>query len=147
MCNKEKFWPALCEVIGKAEWADDPQFKTFPDRLRNRSRLTEMLDGVFSTQTTDEWLKRLAGVVPVAPVYDIREALESAFVAEREDVVEYQYPDGRSARMIANPIRVSDAKLPRRSAPGLGEDTDMLLGELGYAADRIARLKRDKVVA
>ena len=147
MCNKEKFWPALCEVIGKAEWADDPRFKTFPDRLRNRALLTEVLDGVFSTQTTDEWLRRLSGVVPVAPVYDIREALESTFIAEREDVLEYQYPDGRSAKMIANPIRVSDAELPRRSAPALGEDTDALLGELGYTADHIARLKRDRVVA
>jgi succinate--hydroxymethylglutarate CoA-transferase len=146
MCNKEKFWPALCEVIGKPEWAGDPRFEKFPDRLRNRDLLTEMLDGVFSTHTTDEWLQRLSGVVPAAPVYDIREALESAFVAEREDILEYQYPDGRSARMIANPIRVGDAELPRRSAPALGEHTDALLGELGYATDRIVQLKRDKVI-
>ncbi len=147
MCNKEKFWPVLCRAIDKPEWADDPELATFPDRLRNRARLTEMLDRVFSAGTTAEWLARLSGTVPVAPVYDIREALDSAFVEERSDVVDYEYPDGRSVQMIANPIRVGDTALPRRSAPALGADTDALLAEVGYAADRIAGLRRAKVIA
>ena len=36
MCNKEKFWPALCTAIGKDEWAEDPRFARFKDRLENR---------------------------------------------------------------------------------------------------------------
>jgi crotonobetainyl-CoA:carnitine CoA-transferase CaiB-like acyl-CoA transferase len=106
-----------------------------------------MLDGVLSTATTAEWLARLSGVVPVAPVYDIRQALESSFVKERDGVVDYEYPDGQSARMIASPIRVGGTRLPRRAAPGLGEQTDALLAELGYPAERIAALRRARVVA
>src|SRR5215470_4725658 len=29
MCNKEKFWPILCERIGHPEWASDARFRTF----------------------------------------------------------------------------------------------------------------------
>ena len=28
MCNKQKFWPVLCEKIGRPEWSDDPRFAT-----------------------------------------------------------------------------------------------------------------------
>jgi crotonobetainyl-CoA:carnitine CoA-transferase CaiB-like acyl-CoA transferase len=36
MCNKEKFWPILCERLGRPEWAEDPRFRSFKDRLANR---------------------------------------------------------------------------------------------------------------
>ena len=49
--------------------------------------------------------------------------------------------------MIANPIRVGGTALPRRAAPALGEQTDALLAGLGYSAERIVALRRDKVVA
>ena len=58
----------------------------------------------------------------------------------------YAYPDGRQARMIANPIRVAGEVLPQRAAPELGADTDALLAELGYDKANIEVLKRDGVV-
>jgi len=33
MCNKEKFWPILCDMIGHPEWGRDPKFATFKERL------------------------------------------------------------------------------------------------------------------
>ena len=44
MCNKEKFWPALCRTLNKPEWVDDPRFRTFKERLENRELLTDLLD-------------------------------------------------------------------------------------------------------
>ena len=38
MCNKQKFWPVLCEKVGRPEWSDDPRFATFKARLENRAR-------------------------------------------------------------------------------------------------------------
>jgi len=146
MCNKEKFWPVLAGLLGRPEWADNPEFANFEARLRNRARLTEMLDAVLMVRTTADWLERLSGKVPVAPVHDIRQALESAFVAERGDVLGYAYPDGRQARMIANPIRVAGEVLPQRAAPALGADTDALLAELGYDNASVEALRRDGVV-
>ena len=40
MCNKEKFWPALAEALGKPEWSTDPDYATFAARLKNRERIT-----------------------------------------------------------------------------------------------------------
>lgn len=147
MCNKEKFWGALAEALGKPEWIADPGFATFKARLANRERLTQMLDSVLMTRTTSEWIERFAGKVPAAPVHDVAQALQSEFVAEREGVIEFAYPDGRSARMIAGPIRVPGAAPPAQAAPRMGAHTHALLREAGYTEARIAELRAAGVIA
>ena len=139
MCNKEKFWPVLCAELHRAEWVS--RFPTFAKRLEQRDELTRLLDAEFSRDSTAAWLKILSGKVPVAPVYDVGQALENPFVAERGGVADFSYPDGKKARLISNPIRLSDADLPRRAAPALGADTDDLLRGLGYTEERIAALR------
>ncbi len=146
MCNKEKFWSALAGLLGKPEWTGDPDFATYPARLKNRDRLTRMLDDALMTHDTAHWLKELSGKVPVAPVNTVAAALDNAFVAERGGIGDYSYPDGRSARMVVNPIRLPGVELPARAAPALGADTDALLAELDYDAARIAELKHNHVI-
>jgi crotonobetainyl-CoA:carnitine CoA-transferase CaiB-like acyl-CoA transferase len=141
MCNKEKFWPLLCGELGRAEWAADARFSSMKNRLEKRHELTRLLDEEFMKKPTRHWLAKLSGKVPVAPVYDVGQALDNPFVAERGGVANFSYPDGRQARLIANPIRLSDAELPRRAAPALGADTDELLRGLGYSDERIAALR------
>ncbi|HYG54090.1 MAG TPA: CoA transferase, partial [Burkholderiales bacterium] len=143
MCNKEKFWPLLVKELGRPEWAT--QYPDFPTRLKCRDELTVKLDGEFSKRTTNDWLKRLNGRVPVAPVNDVKQALENPFVRERGGIAEYAWPDGRKARMMEGPIRYGEEP-PRRAAPALGADTDALLEEIGYDAARIRTLREKGVV-
>src|SRR3546814_3793604 len=46
-----------------------------------RAEVTGMLDAAFSARSTADWLGRLQGMVPVAPVNDVAGALEDPFVA------------------------------------------------------------------
>jgi crotonobetainyl-CoA:carnitine CoA-transferase CaiB-like acyl-CoA transferase len=146
MCNKEKFWSVLAQALGRPQWASDPQFATFEARLANRDRVTQMLDAALMERTTAQWLEHFAGTVPAAPVHDLAQALESAFVAERDGVVDFAYPDGRSARMVAAPIRVMGASAPARAAPQLGADTEAELRAAGYSGERIAALRAAGVI-
>ena len=138
MCNKEKFWGVLCECIGKPEWAEAPEFKTFKDRLKNRERITQELDAVLQAATTAEWMKRFAGKVPAAPVYDVAQALDSDFVAEQERVLDFGHAKG-PVRMIASPVRTGAH--PTRPAPAMGEHNVEVLQRAGYSAEQIADLK------
>jgi crotonobetainyl-CoA:carnitine CoA-transferase CaiB-like acyl-CoA transferase len=148
MCNKEKFWTALADAVGKPEWATDPEYSTFAARLKNREQVTQELDAVLTTATTAEWISRLGGKVPIAPVYDVQQALENPFVAEQQLVLDFQHPEHGKIRGVASPVRLENsAVLPTRAAPRLGEDTDALLEELGYAPNLIGALREQMAVA
>ena len=147
MCNKEKFWGILAAALGKPEWATDPDFATFKARLKNRDRITEMLDTALMTRTTGEWIERFAGKVPASPVFDVKQALESAWVAERGNVAEFAYPDGKVARMVTAPIGFTGAELPTRAAPAMGADTDDELRAAGYSEEGIAALRAAGAIA
>lgn len=147
MCNKEKFWPALCSGLGRPEMAQDPRFVDFGARLANREALTAELDAVFGTRTTAEWLERLSGTVPVAPVNDMAQALGSAFALDaRASVASVPTDAGSDVRLLRSPIRFADAPAPT-GAPALGRDSAAILGAMGYPAERIAALMAQKVVA
>jgi crotonobetainyl-CoA:carnitine CoA-transferase CaiB-like acyl-CoA transferase len=143
MCNKEKFWGLLAQCIGKPEWADAPEYRTFRDRLAHRDRLTGELDAVLQTATTAEWMTRFAGRVPAAPVFDVAQALDSEFVSEQERVLEFPHGE-RSIRMVASPVRAGVH--PTQAAPAMGEHTHAVLRQAGYTDAELDALKSDKVI-
>ena len=44
MCNKENFWPTLCQYIGREDLAEDKRFKNFKLRQKHRDLITKILD-------------------------------------------------------------------------------------------------------
>jgi crotonobetainyl-CoA:carnitine CoA-transferase CaiB-like acyl-CoA transferase len=146
MCNKEKFWPELCRVMKHDEWASDARFKRFRDRLEHRALIEEMLDAELSCKTTAEWLALFAGQVPAAPIYDLRQALENPYVAERGLIQSISLAGFGEYRMVASPVRCSGAATPAHPAPKLGEHTEDILGGLGYDAGRLAALRKARVI-
>jgi len=147
MVNKENFWEPLCERIGRPAWVTDPRFATFKARLDNRTELNLLLDEALSVRSTDEWMDVFGGQVPAAPVLDVAQALDNPFVAARGAVETFQgSPHGGDLRMVASPIRVPGEQIPTRAAPGLGADTDDVLGGLGLTPEAIARLRAGGIV-
>ena len=145
MCNKEKFWGVLARELGRPEWVEDPAYSTYKARLANRTEVTQMLDAVFVQKPTAAWLEKLRGKVPVSPVNDIGQALQNPFVEEQKRVLDFAYPDGRSIRLLASPVRTGDPH-PAQAAPAMGEHTEALLAELGYDAQRLAVLRAANVI-
>jgi len=139
MCNKEKFWRRLCEAIDRTQWLTDPRFVDFPSRLAHRETLTELLDAALSTRTTGEWMAAFGGSVPAAPILDVAQAFENAFVAERA-MVRVAEDGVAGVPMPASPIRTGGLPASDQAAPGWGEHTRALLSALGYSDARIDAL-------
>jgi succinate---hydroxymethylglutarate CoA-transferase len=146
MCNKEKFWPALCDAIGRPEWGRDERYRTFKERLARRDEITALLDEALSQRTTAQWLEVFAGRVPAAPIHDIEGALENPFVTEHGRLQTLEHPERGSFRLVAPPVRCPGEPAPARPGPGLGEHTRELLEGLGYEAARIDSLAAQGVV-
>jgi crotonobetainyl-CoA:carnitine CoA-transferase CaiB-like acyl-CoA transferase len=146
MCNKEKFWGILCEKIGAPELGKDPRYARFPDRLRARDELTEVLDGHLSKRTTAAWLEVFAGAIPAAPIHDVAQALENPFIHARGMVETLRNDAGGEVKLLANPVRSSLPARPNAMAPALGADTDTVLAECGFGAEEIAALRASGVV-
>ena len=70
MCNKEKFWGVLAGELGHPQWATDPELSSFKARLKNRDRVTVLLDAALGKQTTAYWLERFAGGEGTATLAD-----------------------------------------------------------------------------
>jgi crotonobetainyl-CoA:carnitine CoA-transferase CaiB-like acyl-CoA transferase len=126
MCMTQKFWLALCEAMGRADLLDDPRFPDPNTRARNRAALTEALDPTFCTRTTDEWLSKLSGVVPAAPVYRVDQALDSDFARASGMVSAVSHPQKGKLRVLANPIRVDGERLEQQACAPLGADNKSL---------------------
>jgi len=146
MVNKEKFWPVLCEKLGRPELAADARFNSYKARLANRGALTTELDAAFSAKTTAEWLAEFAGTVPAAPVYDVAQALDNDFVRDEARVWTYPHAERADFRMVAPAFRFPGEAMPTQPAPDYGADTDAVLRGLGYDDGRIAALRQQKVI-
>lgn len=146
MAQMPKFWTRLIEVLGATDLATDPRFATPAARLASREVLTALLDERFQTATVAQWVERLAGAVPVAPVYDLAQALDNPFLRQTAMIDTVAHPDRDELRVLANPIRLDGDRLPARAAPLLGSDTDAVLGEAGLSNAERAALRERGVI-
>jgi crotonobetainyl-CoA:carnitine CoA-transferase CaiB-like acyl-CoA transferase len=141
-CAKEKFWEALIDALELDHLRADPRFATFTDRLAHKQELLAILAPRFLERTTEEWLARLRGRVPCAPVNTVRQALEDEQVRAREMIVEVEHPEYGTIREVASPIRTEGVAVRPARAPRLGEHTEEVLRDvLGYGPERVAALR------
>jgi crotonobetainyl-CoA:carnitine CoA-transferase CaiB-like acyl-CoA transferase len=139
MCNKEKFWPALCNAIGQPTWAEI--YPDFATRLQHRDRLTELLDEALSVKTTAEWMQLFGGLVPAAPVNDIAQALDNPFAQGTGQLIRYTAPDGTPMGTTGSAIRMPGVAPLAKPAPPMAEDQASILAELGLSEDDIEGLR------
>ena len=141
-CNKEKFWTSLVDAMGLPELARDARFATFAARLAHKAELVPLLKARFAELTTAEWLSRLRGKVPCAPVHTIAEALADAQIGARDMIVEVKHPRFGVLREVATPVKTEGAAPSLEPAPALGQHTDEILRTLlQYDPARVAALR------
>ena len=146
MCQNPRFWSLLLVGLEREDLAEDTRFKGLSDRLENREALTKVLDNIFAKKTVDEWLEIFKGKIPIAPVFDMAQALDSNFVQDIGMITEVDHPDRAGFRVLNNPIKLDGKRVPIKAAPKLGADNGDLLGSLGYTKEEIMALKKSGVI-
>jgi crotonobetainyl-CoA:carnitine CoA-transferase CaiB-like acyl-CoA transferase len=134
MCMTEKFWSELLDAIGKPELASDPRFATPALRQANRDALTGIIDGELRRQSTAYWLDKLNGVLPIAPVLDLAQALDSPFLQTTDMIHVVSHPAKAEMRVLANPIKIDGRRLDQAACSPFGADTDAYVPEMRASA-------------
>ena len=135
MCMTDKFWAELIGAIGRPELASDPRFATQALRQAHRDVLTEIIDGELSRQSNAYWLGKLNGVLPVAPVLDLAQALDSPFLQTTDMIHVISHPAKPGMRVLANPIKINGQRLDQAPCSPFGADNATYVGEM-RAAER-----------
>ena len=138
MCMTDKFWDALLSALGRDDLKADPRFATRHSRAVHRDALTPVLDAEFRRHGTRYWLDKLGNTVPVAPVYDLQQALANPFVAEAGMLSRVPHPLLPEMQMLANPLRFDGERPQQAPCAPLGADNTALLGEAPAPAGRRA---------
>lgn len=144
----EAMWQKLCQVIERPELAKDPRFDKSADRSRNRAALNALLGEVFRTRSSAQWIELLnkAGV-PCGPIYSVDQVFADPQVVHGRMAATVNHPTRGDIRVLAPTTTLS--RTPgrlERSLVAVGQDTDDVLGELGYSASEIAALRASSVV-
>jgi crotonobetainyl-CoA:carnitine CoA-transferase CaiB-like acyl-CoA transferase len=140
MCMTEKFWQELVKALERPDLASDPRFTTLALRRRNREVLTPLLDEALSNDTTENWLQKLRGLLPAAPVHDMAGALDNPFLVRTGMIRNTPHPRRSDFRTLANPIKLNGQRLPSRVCSALGADTDDILRAAGLTEHELTAL-------
>lgn len=138
---KEKFFRALVTGMDLPELAADERFIDFDARSEHRDELLAILSGRFAERSTAEWLDRLRGIVPIAPVRSLEQALDVDELRSRSMLAQYDHHSFGVVRSIGLPLTMSRFEPTYTAGPSLGGDLDAILGELGYDASEVAGLR------
>ena len=140
-CPKERFFVALVQAMGLPELATDDRFASFSARGRHRDEVIDRLSERFAELSTAHWLALLRGVVPIAPVRSLSQALDVDELQARGMLAEYQDDAFGRVRSVGLPLHISGFMPEYRAGPGLGADLDAVMAELGFDAVAVERLR------
>jgi len=140
-------WKDICEVIGRPEWLTDPRFSTPKGRLPHLMEIFGLIEEWTKTKTKFEAMDILnQHDIPCGPILSMKEIAEEPSLRKTGTVVEVDHPTRGKYLTVGNPIKMSDSPTEVKRSPLLGEHTDEVLAELGYAAADIAALRAEKVI-
>lgn len=146
--KNEDMWNTFCDVIEKPELIDNLKFKDNNARVNNKKELKEIIEECFVQKTKEEVTSQLGKYkIPCAPVLNIKEAFDDPQLKARDMIVEFDDPSIGKIKLVGNPIKLS--KTPavlEKPSPLLGENTNEILGNMGYSDKDIEVLRDKKVI-
>ncbi len=144
----EAMWKKFLTAIGHLELLEDPDIQSGPGRAAKMETLIRpIINEWLSDKTKVEACDLLmAQGLPCGPIQTSADIANCPHIAKRDLFVKITDPVVESLTVVGSPIKMEDHDYTYGPLPSLGADTDSVLKELGYDAEKIAKLRESKVI-
>jgi formyl-CoA transferase len=140
-------WPAICKVIEEEDWITNPHFATPEARLPHLKMIFDRIEEWTKTKTKFDAMDILNKYdIPCGPILSMKEIAYEPSLRATGTVVEVDHPTRGKYLTVGNPIKLSDSPTDVTRSPLLGEHTEEVLAQLGFAASEIAELRAEGAV-
>jgi len=157
-CDKKPFmvhlsghneaWEGLLKAGELDTLIGDPRFATRKQRSDRHDEIVKILRDAYAKKPRDYWLARLdVNSIPNAPINTIHEVFGHPQIMHLGIPKQIEHPQMGTSNLIGSPINMSGTP-PKffRAAPLLGENTEEVLGKLGYGSNAVKELRANGVI-
>lgn len=148
-CGNDNQFRKFVEAGSESFLADNPDFHSNPQRVRNREKLIPLLDQMMLRKTRAEWINVLEAVgVPCGPINDLAEVFDNPQVQARDMRLDLVHPTAGHVSVPASALKLEKTPVKYcRPPPLLGEHTDEVLRDMsGLSVSEIAELHDQGIV-
>ncbi|MGY9063369.1 MAG: formyl-CoA transferase [Rhodospirillales bacterium] len=137
-------WKNICDVIGKPDWKENPDYAKPINRLPKLNEIFGAIEDWTMTKTKFEVMDICNALnIPVGPILSLKEISEDESLRQTGTIVDVEHPERGNYLTVGNPIKLSDSPSDVLRSPLLGEHTDEILKDvLGMSDADIAEAKK-----
>jgi len=145
--QNEREWKKFCEaVLESPQLSGDARFDSNAKRVQNRPQLDQAMQKVFQKLTAAEIIARLdAAQIANARLNTVEEFVEHPQLKARKRWSTVGSPAGPLPALLP-PVTMENVETVLNEVPALGQQTDAILGELGFDSGTIAGWRREKII-
>ena len=148
--HSERYWPVVCQALGIEHLEKDPKFENAAKRQENSEEIIAIMDEIFITRSTLEWMKVLkqAGDIICNPIQTIADLLNDPQVLANDYIIDCNHEVLGPVKVVGLPVQLSET--PGKvnvTAPEFGQHTEEVLIEVGgYSWEEVAQLREEEVI-
>jgi len=132
-------WQRLLKLMGREDLKDDPRFASPKLRVQNAPAVDKLVGDWCAQYTKMEAMELMQNAgVPAGAVFDTQELMEDPHLRKRGMFAEITHPTRGTFHIPGWPVKMSDSRVPVKTAPLLGQHTAELLSQwLGMSKQEI----------
>ncbi|HEV7264457.1 MAG TPA: CaiB/BaiF CoA-transferase family protein [Falsiroseomonas sp.] len=146
--SSPRMWDRFCDALGEPGWKTRPGWDTRDGRSADRAAINAAIAAITATRPSLHWIEVLdtAGI-PCGHINTIDEVFADPQVQHLELAKPVTHPRLGEQKLVRTPINMGDVPWEIRTpTPDGTQHTDVVLAELGFDAEAIARLRAERVI-